>query len=140
MPDAIAWKEHLLLLSEKAVHVFKEVAHGCAEFREFVSIRGNPYYVLNVLATENILDLDKSELVRAADGSVHSIRRYIFTNSHASHPIFKLINVLDGPIFVTHAFARTIVDAGLLGFEFRDPAVNETSLLFSGANVNVLSG
>jgi len=103
-----------------------------------LSIRGNTYYVLNVLATENILDLENSEFTLSAGGGMGTVRRYAFSMKHAPSPVFKLSNVLDGPIFLTHAFARKILDAGLLGFQFRDPALNETAMLFSGADVNVL--
>lgn len=140
LPDAIAWKEHLALLSKRAVDLFEETAPGCAEYREFLSIRGSPYYVLNVLTTENILDLENSEFTRSANGDIRTVQRYFFTVERTSSPLFKLSNRLDGPVFLTHAFARAIVDAGLLGFEFRNPALNETRMLFSGASANYFPG
>lgn len=136
LPDIIAWKEYLPLLSTRAVELFKEFAPGCAEYKEFVTIRGELYCVVNVLAQEDILDLDRSELMLSVDGGIRSVKRYIFNADHVQSPIFKISNMLDGPIFVTRGLAQATVDAGLLGFEFRDPSVNETALLFRGVDVN----
>lgn len=136
LPDIIAWKEYLPLLSTKAVQLFGEIAPGCAEFKEFVSIRGRMYFVMNVLATEDILDLERSEITHSMDGRRCSVKRYVFKTDDVTSPVFKLANMADGPIFVKWSLAQATRDAGLLGFEFRDPAVNETALLFSGANAN----
>lgn len=136
LPDIMAWKEYLPLLSKKAVELFRDVAPDCAEYREFVSIRGELYCAVNVLAKEDILDLDRSEVTHLVDGTIRSVKRYVFKSDHVECPVFKLANMLDGPIFVTRRLAQATLDAGLLGFQFRDPAVNETALLFSGADVN----
>lgn len=136
LPDIIAWKEYLPLISARGVDIFSELAPRCAEYRRFMSIRGCDYFVVNVLAKEDILDLKESELTLSASGVVQSVRRFAFLNGNVKSPIFKLANLLDGPIFVTRGLAQAIVDAGLRGFQFRDPGVNETSLLFSGADVS----
>lgn len=136
LPDILAWKEYLPLLSVKAVKVFEDIAPGCAEYKECLTIKGNPYYVINVLAAANILDVENSEVSLTTDGNIRRVKRFFFSN-HAPSPLFKLINLLDGPIFITRCLAQAILAAGLLGFEFRDPAVNETSLLFHGANAGV---
>lgn len=136
LPDIIAWMENLPVFSNRAVELFDQIAPGCAEYKEFVSIRGTRYNVINVLATEDILDPDRSEVTRSIDGGIRSVKRYAFKVDHALHPIFKLSDRLNGPIFVTRRFAEATRNAGLLGFQFRDPAVNETALLFAGADVN----
>lgn len=136
LPDIIAWKEYLPLISARGVDIFSEFAPGCAEYRKFMSIRGRDYFVVNVLAKEDVLDLKASDLTLSADGGVKTVRRFAFLTENVKSPIFKLANLLDGPIFVTRGLAQAIVEAGLCGFQFRDPGVNETSLLFSGADVN----
>jgi len=136
LPDIIAWKEYLPLLSPRAIQLFEEVAPGCAEYREFALIRGRSYCAVNVLATEDIFDLGRSEWTPSLSGEVRNVKRYVFSTEDVPNPMFKLSNFLDGPIFVTRHLAQAIVDAGLLGFQFRDPAVNETPLLFQGVNVN----
>lgn len=136
LPDILAWKEYLPLLSVEAVKLFEEIAPGCAEYMECLTIKGNPYYVINVLATEDILDVENSEVSLTTDGNIRLVRRFVF-NNHVPGPLFKLSNLLGGPIFITRCLAKEILAAGLLGFEFRDPAVNETALLFHGINVGV---
>lgn len=136
LPDIIAWKETLPLLSGSAVALFEEVAPGCAEYRECVAIRSATYSVVNVLAQEDIFDPDRSETSPAASGASFAVRRYAFKAARTGNPLFKLANMLDGPVFVTRGLARAIVSAGLTGFQFRDPAVNETALLFRGVDVN----
>ncbi len=138
LPDIIAWKEYLPLLSRRAVELFREHAPGCAEYKEFVTIRGERYSVINVLAKENILDVDKSEVSHTVDGGIRSVQSFVFTNDQVSSPLFKLQNMSAGPIFITRQLAETILQAGLLGFQFRDPAINETALLFFGEDVNAL--
>lgn len=137
LPDIIAWKANLPLLSERAVEIFKSVAPSCAEYRLFTHIRDRPYFVLNVLAQVDIFDQGRSEFTLTADGRIRTVQTYAFTTMDVASPIFKLAGFLDGPNFVTREFAQAVVDAKLLGFEFRDPAVNETPLLFAGKNVNV---
>ena len=136
LPDILAWKEYLPLLSHKAVNLFEEIAPGCAEYKECLRIEGNPYYVINVLAAQDILDIENSEVSLTTDGNIRLVKRFVFRN-HVSSPLFKLSILLDGPIFITRRLAQEILAAGLLGFEFRDPGVNETSLLFHGANAGV---
>lgn len=136
LPDILAWKEYLPLLSVKAVKLFEEVGPGCAEYKECLAIKGNRYYVINVLATQDILDVENSEVSLTTDGNIRLVKRFVFSNQ-VPGPLFKLSNLLDGPIFINRCLAQEILTAGLLGFEFRDPAVNETSLLFHGGNAGV---
>jgi hypothetical protein len=140
LSDIVAWKESLPLLSERAVDLFRAVAPHCAEYRQFMSIRGHPFYVVNVLAQEDIVDIDRSELTRMGEGRMRSIRSYAFKTSHVSNQVFKLPGFFDGPVFVTRRVAQAVVEAGLNGFQFRDPAVSETAQLFAGKDVNAFPG
>lgn len=136
LPDILAWKEYLPVLSGRAVKLFEEIAPGCAEYKECLTIKGNPYYVINVLAAQDILDVENSEVSLTTDGNIRLVKRCVFSD-HVAGPLFKLSNLLDGPIFINRCLAQEILAAGLVGFEFRDPAVNETSRLFHGAHAGV---
>ena len=136
LPDIIAWKEPLPLLSERAVALFRTIAPDCAEYREFTLIRKRPYFVLNVLAVEDILDVGGSKTSRTSDGRIRSIQEYAFSTAEVPSQVFKLPGFLDGPVFVTRQVAQAVVDAGLIGFQFRDPSINETALLFAGREAN----
>ena len=90
LADILAWKESLPLLSKRAVDLLCAVAPECAEYRHFTAIRGHAYYVVNVLAQEDILDLDRSELSRTEGGRIRSIQGHSFTRTDDSSQLFKL--------------------------------------------------
>ena len=140
LSDAIAWRGPHPLLSERSVDVFQSVAPGCAEYKFFTHIKGRPYYVLNVLAAEDILDEARSEVTRAASGQIITVVRYAFKSTSPAAPLFKLPDRFDSDTLCTEAIPAAVVRHKLTGFSFRDPSVAELKDLFLGKDTNCYPG
>lgn len=146
LADAISWKADSPLLSERAVQVFKQAASNCAEYRLFAEIKGKPYFVMNVLATEplSILDEEKSEF-GVYSGNIGQIYRYVVKADKQRElpPMFRITlgTFLDSTILVTEAIPRLVVAERLTGFQFWDPNnPRETKDLYLGKDLNVYPG
>lgn len=121
------------LLSERAVGVFQSIAPGCAEYRFFTRIKEKPYYVMNVLAIQDILDAEKSE------SSPGGIRKYAFKRNPDA-PLFKLPGHFLGAVLCTDVIPSAVVENKLTGFGFRDPAIAEFRDLYFGRDTNCYPG
>ena len=111
--DIVAWKEALPLLSARAVEVFESIAPGCAEYKLFTEIKREPFFVINVLAAEDSSD---------------------------DPPVFKPRERFYEPVLVTRAIPEAVVAHRLIGFQFRNPFISETSALFHNQNTNIVPG
>ena len=146
LADAMSWKADSPLLSERAVQLFKQAAPNCAEYRLFAEIKGKPYFLINVLATEpvSILDEEKSEF-GVYGGSIGQIYRYVVKTDKQRElpPMFRITlgTFLDSTILVTEAIPQLVVAERLTGFQFWDPNnPRETKDLYLGKDMNVYPG
>ena len=121
------------LLSERAVDIFQSIAPDCAEYRLFTHIKEKPYYVMNVLATQDILDTGKSE------SSPSGIMKYAFKRNPDA-PLFKLPGHFLGAVLCTDVIPSAVVANKLTGFGFRDPAIPELRDLYFGRDTNCYPG
>ncbi len=142
LADAMAWKEPFPLLSERAAELFDRAAPSCAEYRFFTETRGRKYYLMNVLASADILDEALSDCGRSESGEITSIRKHAFryTEIGSVPPIFKLKGRFFASVFVTRMIPELVVRDGLTGFQFRDPGQSHMRDLYFGRNVNVFPG
>lgn len=142
LADAIGYQTSFPLFSKKAVELLRVAAPGCAEFRLFTEVKGEPYFLMNVLVSADILDEAKSECTRTSTGVIVTIVRHSFRScaSETVPPIFKLPGRFDSSIFVTDVISELVVNRGLTGFQFRDPGKNPIRDLFLGKDVNVVDG
>lgn len=78
------------------------------------------FWTLNVTRIVNALDEDESEVLRASDtGAILMIKKYAFDpNRLRQAQVFKLPQLIRGPIYVTNAFVEVIKGSGLAGLEF----------------------
>jgi hypothetical protein len=138
--DIVAWRGASPLLSERAVEVFEAVAPGCAEYKYFADIRKQAYFVMNVLATEDVLDTESTIGDRDDFGQFGSIESYRFKDKPLASRLFKLTGRFYELPFVTRAIPEAVVANALVGFVFRDPSVSATQSLFLGKETNVFPG
>jgi hypothetical protein len=69
------------------------------------TINGEPAVLVNVLAVEGVLDVEKSDVVRYASGRILTIRTFAFKAAPGvMGNAFKLAEVPLGPIFVSQRF------------------------------------
>lgn len=137
--DCVSWEGPRPLLSERAVEVFEDVAPGCAEYRFFTEIKGHPYFVINVLTSEDILDDSSSEVTRSAAGEIVTVIKYAFRRSPV-WPIFKLPGRFDSDTLCTEDIAAAVVEHKLTGFGFWDPSRPTVRDLFLGKDLNCYPG
>nr|CAP48925.1 putative integron gene cassette protein [uncultured bacterium] len=138
--DCISWFASGLLLSERAVEIFKQLAPGCAEYRYFADIRDRPYFAMNVLASDDILDEHNSEVTRATTGEIITVLKYAF-DGDPSHPLFKLPGRFSGDTLCTDALVDAVIKNKLTGFGFWDPTVGGTLYaLYQGKDLNCIEG
>lgn len=130
------------LLSERAVRVFQSTAPGCAEYRYFAHLKGKPYFMLNVVATENILDHKRSTGPRNDDGALISVNAYVFSHFDPASvaPLFTMPGQFTSDILCTGAVAEAIVGSKLTGFCLRDPEKSDIKDLFLGKDTNCFPG
>jgi hypothetical protein len=142
LADALLYETSFPLFSERATKVLGDNAPGCAEFRYFADVRGKPFFLMNVLASADILDEMQSEGTRSQRGERITITKHVFRPDRLdlTPPIFKLPGRFWSEIFVTDAIADAVVEERLTGFQFRDPAKNPMRDLFLGNDVNVVEG
>jgi hypothetical protein len=76
-------------------------------------------WLFNTLTVVDALDEDHSELVKFDDGSVLAVERYAF-RAEAVAPVFKVPQLLRGPLFVSDDFASASTAAGLTGLELTE--------------------
>jgi hypothetical protein len=139
LSDCVSWELPRPLLSERAVGVIDDVAPNCAEFRYFADLKGKPYFVLNVLASDDVLDEASSEVTRAPSGEIVTVVRYEFSRS-PSIPLFKLPNRFSSDTLCTEAVAEAVVRNKLTGFGFWDPRQPALKRLFLGEDLNCYPG
>ena len=76
-------------------------------------------WLFNTMTVVDALDEDHSELVRFDDGAILAVERYAF-HAEAVAPVFKVPQLLRGPLFVSDEFAMALADAGLTGLELTE--------------------
>jgi hypothetical protein len=76
-------------------------------------------WLFNVLTVVDALDEENSELVRFHDGNILDVVRYEFrADMAAGMAVFKVPQLLRGPLFVGEEFVEAVATAGLTGAEF----------------------
>jgi hypothetical protein len=76
-------------------------------------------WLFNVLTVVHALDEENSELIRFDDGNILDVVRYEFRpHMAAGMAVFKVPQLLRGPLFVSDEFVEAVATAGLTGPEF----------------------
>ena len=143
LPDFVCWMKPVPVVSERARNALLVLVRDAVQFLPFHSLRGKPYYALNVLEMRhNLLDVARSELSRfSTDGRIFDIERAVFREPlPAGLPhIFKL-GEDTGDIFVTTAFAELVVEHQLTGVQLLAPTQNILRLILGREALNAYPG
>ncbi|MFC7615670.1 hypothetical protein ACFQV2_21405 [Actinokineospora soli] len=73
-------------------------------------------HLFHALAVLDALDEDRSDIVKFDDGTVLAVDSYAFRPAAVTAPVFKVPQLLRGPLFVDERFADAA--AGLAGTDF----------------------
>lgn len=76
-------------------------------------------WLFNTVTVVDALDEDRSELVTFDDGTILAVEHYEF-RPEAVAPVFKVPQLLRGPLFVSDEFASALTTAGLTGLELTE--------------------
>jgi hypothetical protein len=122
------------LVSERARDCISSIAGAGVEFLEFHKVKSHATFVMNVLACEDVLDLQRSSLEVFME-------RYVFREDlqDSLPPIFKCPG-LWGQIFVTSSFGAMLVENALRGVALKDPEERTMPLILKKARINRFPG
>ena len=141
--DFVCWMSSAPVLSKKAVAALEPLIGQHCEILPLIELRGKPYYALNVLTTVDCLDNAASDILYATDDPSHilAINSYKFIEDKLplNIPIFKIPDDV-GCVFVTRTFIDTVIQHGLRGASFEDPAVEPFGKIAKGQSLNVVDG
>ena len=110
---------HIPTFSKRATIALKEILDKHGELLPLLCREGE-YYTYNVTRVLDILNEDKSTIVRFSDGGILNIEDYSFNFAELGDcPIFKLPRMPLMDVFVTEAFKQKAEESGLTGFTFK---------------------
>lgn len=109
---------HVLVLHERAAGLLAPLLDRYGELLP-LSCPNADLWLFNVLTVVDALDEENSEIVRFDDGGILDVQRYAFRADPAQGlALFKVPQLLRGPLFVGDEFVDAIEAAGLTGPEF----------------------
>jgi hypothetical protein len=109
---------HVLVLRERAAVTLAPLLDRYGELLPLACPEAN-LWLFNVLTVVDALDEDNSELVRFDNGDILDVGRYAFRPKVAAGlAVFKVPQLLRGPLFVGDEFVGAVKAAGLRGPEF----------------------
>lgn len=143
LPDFVSWMKSAPVISDRARCVLEPLVGAAVQFLPFHSLKGKPYYAMNVLEVQHgLLNLVKSDIDRfTTDGSIMAINRAVFRHPLplGLPPIFKL-GEGTGDIFVTTEFAKLVVQQQLTGVSLLSPAQDPLILSLGREPLNAYPG
>jgi len=122
--DFPAFKRHIPVFSQRAVDALEDLLKENGEILPLKcddpKCNNDVYYAYNVTCVADVLDHDKSEIVRfKSSGRIMDIEQYFFEADRLSNlVIFKIPELPTMNVFVTEPFIQRVQEAGLTGFEF----------------------
>ena len=109
---------NVLVLHERAAGLLAPVLERHGELLP-LSCPDAELWLFNVLSVVDALDEENSEMVRFDDGDILDVERYGFrAEAAAGLALFKVPQLLRGPLFVSDEFVDAVEAAGLTGPEF----------------------
>ena len=111
---------HVLVLRERAAGLLAPLLERHGELLP-LSCPDADLWLFNVLTVVDALDEENSEIIRFDDGDILNVERYAFRPDTAAGPaVFKVPQLLRGPLFVSDEFVGAVEAAGLTGPEFSE--------------------
>ncbi|MBI5369522.1 MAG: hypothetical protein HZA54_20990 [Planctomycetes bacterium] len=142
--DFVSWMSSAPVLSEKSRSALLPLIGEHCEFLPLITLRGKPYYALNVLTTiKKCLNHRASDILYSPEDPkrILQISAYHFYEDRipSDTPAFKIPEDA-GCVFVTESFVDAVIVSGLRGASFHDPAANTFGKLARGETLNVVPG
>jgi hypothetical protein len=109
---------HVLVLRQSAVVELGALLERHGELLP-LSCEDTDLWLFNTTTVVDALDEDRSDLVKFDDGTILAVERYEF-RAAAVAPVFKVPQLLRGPLFVSDEFASALTATGLTGLELTE--------------------
>jgi hypothetical protein len=107
---------HVLVLRERAVAALGPALRSCGELLP-LSCPDAELWLFHPLTVADALDEQASAIVRFADGGILTVERYAFhPDKVPGVPVFKVPQLMRGPLFVTDSFVEQVRASNLTGF------------------------
>lgn len=142
LADCIGWVGGVPLFSKRAVEVLAEVCGPNTKFHSFDEIKGKPYSLISAVQSADVLDEAHSVVNRSPIGEIISIQSAVFDLDRVATapPLFCLPGRAHCELFVKKVVPTAVVAAGLVGFQFSDPAQPQLRRIYLGEDINVFPG
>lgn len=133
-PDFMGFCLGAPAVSEKARSIIQKLDRIKAEFLELPKVKGEKFWLLNVVSKIDVLDVSKSNLSAGSE-------RYIFKDFDPTDmpPLFKVPDV-DSEIFATATFGNTMIKHQLRGVALADPSKSVFRSILLGEEINAFEG
>jgi hypothetical protein len=134
LADFVSWMHKAPVVSERAKDLIENLVGNDVEFLHFHSLKKKPYFVMNVLKSEELLDFDRSVMTPIRE-------KYYFRDisTYNLPPLFKCVGFYE-QIFVTRPFAEMIISNHLKGAILADPSEEVMPLIVAGRSINRYPG
>ena len=107
---------HVPVFNERAAERLQPLLVGNGELLPLLCDEGS-FFAYNVTTVLDALDIEKSIVIRFADGGIQDVIRHEFVPEKLISPIFKIPQVPD--VFVTDEFQDAVIKHELEGFHFK---------------------
>lgn len=109
---------HVLVLRARAAEALAPLLEPHGELLPLACPDAN-LWLYNATTVIDALDETRSKLIRFDDGTILAIEHYEFRPERLT-PVFKVPQLLRGPLFVTEELAEAITTAGLTGLDLTE--------------------
>ncbi len=109
---------HVLVLRERAVATLEPALRSCGELLP-LACPDAELWLFHALTVADALDESASGIVRFSDGKILTVERYEFHPEKVPNvPIFKVPQLLRGPLFISDEFVHLVKASDLTGFGY----------------------
>ncbi|AYE33971.1 imm11 family protein [Clostridium septicum] len=107
------------IFSKSAVTILKDLLEGYAEILP-IEYDLQELFIINVTNHIEAINYEKSDVEYMRDGKrILSVNKYYFKIEVVKKQhIFKIVNQLNGTVFVSDDFRNRVIEGGLQGFKF----------------------
>lgn len=140
--DFVSWMIKVPVVSARAKAVLEPLTAGAAEFLPLIDLRGIPYFALNVVATGDFVDVERSSVTWHPERPDDILQMDSYAIATDYVPPFPIIKFRRYPVlpFVSSAFVDICVREELTGAAFIDPRKNQWARLLTAGPVKSLMG
>lgn len=137
--DFTSWQigSQAFLASARAKEMILQLDQAAVEFLPFGSFKGRELFAVNVLRTEDFLDMERTEFMSGAGGTPV---RVVWRDQMPEQvpPIFKIRG--SSNTYVSELFGRKAVELAMTGLRLADPKKNRFEQIVRGEQINEFPG